>query len=246
MFEVTIDQFRGPLDLMLFLIKEKKLDLFNLDIAELTLQYQNYITSMQQLNLEVASEYLSELAGLIEYKSKKLLPRDKTVLEAAAVEDPKESLVRRLLEYQQFKDITGQLQDRYLLRQQIYGKALSRKEIEDVMPDLLVEGNSYDLIRAMKKVMVRVSLQQPFETKIAARELSVDQRIDMLRRMINRFPASFALEECFADCPDIHLVLITFLAVLDMIRLGELLFTVDGEQIYLIRSTSDDGYNGNY
>ena len=89
-------------------------------------------------------------------------------------------------------------------------------------------------------------LFRSFETKIAARELSVDQRIDMLRRMINRFPASFALEECFADCSDIQLVLITFLAVLDMIRIGELLFTVDGEQIYLIRSTDDDGLYGNY
>ncbi len=246
MFEVTIDQFHGPLDLMLYLIKEKKLDLFNLDIAELTGQYQNYIFSMQQLNLEIASEYLSELAGLIEYKSKKLLPRDKSVLDVQIEEDPKESLVRRLLEYQQFKDITSELQTRYQLRQQVYGKSLSRNEMEDAMPDQLVESSVYDLMRAMKKVMVRVSLQQPFETKIAARELSVDQRIDMLRRMITRFPSSFALEECFADCPDIHLVLITFLAVLDMIRMGELLFTVEGEQIYLIRSATDDGFNGNY
>ncbi|MBV1709805.1 MAG: segregation/condensation protein A [Erysipelothrix sp.] len=246
MFEISIDQFSGPLDLMLFLIKEKKLDLFNLDIAELTMQYQHYITSMQQMNLEIASEYLSELAGLIEYKSKKLLPRDKSMLDADYKEDPKESLVRRLLEYQAFKDITSNLESRYQMRQQFLSKPLSRKEVEDVMPDMLVEGSSYDLIRAMKKVMVRISLQQPFETKIAERELSVDQRIDMLRRMINRFPSSFALEECFADCPDIQLVLITFLAVLDMIRIGELLFTVEGEQIYLIRSTSDDGFNGNY
>jgi segregation and condensation protein A len=246
MFEISIDQFSGPLDLMLFLIKEKKLDLFNLDIAELTMQYQHYITSMQQMNLEIASEYLSELAGLIEYKSKKLLPRDKSMLDADYKEDPKESLVRRLLEYQAFKDITSNLESRYQMRQQFLSKPLSRKEVEDVMPDMLVEGSSYDLIRAMKKVMVRISLQQPFETKIAARELSVDQRIDMLRRMINRFPSSFALEECFADCPDIQLVLITFLAVLDMIRIGELLYTVEGEQIYLIRSTSDDGFNGNY
>ena len=85
MFEITIDQFSGPLDLMLFLIKEKKLDLFNLDISELTSQYQNYITSMHDMNLEIASEYLSELAGLIEYKSKKLLPRDKSQLDRKSV-----------------------------------------------------------------------------------------------------------------------------------------------------------------
>ena len=99
-FKVTIDQFEGPLDLMLHLIKENKLDLFDLDIDVLTGQYLIYLDSMDQLHLEIASEYLVELATLIEYKSKRLLPKDESVLDEDLEEDPKDRLVRRLLEYQ--------------------------------------------------------------------------------------------------------------------------------------------------
>ena len=97
-FKVTIDQFEGPLDLMLHLIKENKLDLFDLDIDVLTGQYLIYLDSMDQLHLEIASEYLVELATLIEYKSKRLLPKDESVLDEDLEEDPKDRLVRRLLE----------------------------------------------------------------------------------------------------------------------------------------------------
>ena len=96
-FKVTIDQFEGPLDLMLHLIKENKLDLFDLDIDVLTGQYLIYLDSMDQLHLEIASEYLVELATLIEYKSKRLLPKDESVLDEDLEEDPKDRLVRRLL-----------------------------------------------------------------------------------------------------------------------------------------------------
>ena len=88
-FKVTIDQFDGPLDLMLHLIKEGELDLFSLDIVKLTDQYLNYIQAMQKLRLDIASEYLVELATLIEYKSKKLLPNDSSDLE----EDIEEKMV---------------------------------------------------------------------------------------------------------------------------------------------------------
>ena len=92
-FKVTIDQFEGPLDLMLHLIKENKLDLFDLDIDVLTGQYLIYLDSMDQLHLEIASEYLVELATLIEYKSKRLLPKDESVLDEDLEEDPKDRLV---------------------------------------------------------------------------------------------------------------------------------------------------------
>ncbi len=98
-FSVTIEKFEGPLDLMLHLIREKELDLFDLDVNILTDQYIAYINSMQEMHLEIASEYLVEMADLIEYKSKKLLPRDDSELADGFEEDPKERLIRRLLEY---------------------------------------------------------------------------------------------------------------------------------------------------
>ena len=102
-FHVSIEQFDGPLDLMLHLVKENKLDLFDLDMDVLASQYIDFIHEMQTLHLEVASEYLEELASLIEYKSRKLLPREKVEVEEEYEEDHREQLVQRLLEYQQYK-----------------------------------------------------------------------------------------------------------------------------------------------
>ena len=104
-FSVTINQFDGPLDLMLHLIHEKELDLMNLDVNELASQYIAYIHSMQRLHLEIAGEYLAQLASLLEYKSRQLLPNSKEELEDHYEQDTREALVRRLLEYRQFKEI---------------------------------------------------------------------------------------------------------------------------------------------
>ena len=157
-FKVTIENFDGPLDLMLHLIKEKELDLFDLDVNELTDQYISYLNAMSDLHLEIASEYLVELAELIEYKSKKLLPRDTSELETE--EDPKDRLVRRLLEYQQFKEVSVQLNALFEERQLLMTKPQSL-EAEQWMKntdDLHYEGNPYELMRAMRKCLMRLQL----------------------------------------------------------------------------------------
>src|SRR5690554_5298898 len=111
MFTVSIDQFEGPLDLMLFLIKDKKLDLFDLDVSVLITQYQAYLNEMKDKQFEIATEYISELAGLIEYKSKKLIPTAKVEFDAESQEEPM-SIVDRLLAYEQAKKISLQLKER--------------------------------------------------------------------------------------------------------------------------------------
>ena len=118
-FTIMIDQFEGPLDLMLHLIKDNKLDLFDLDMNILTDQYLQYLNAMESMHLEVASEYLAELAGLLEYKSKKLLPREKVVSEEEYEEDQREKLVKRLLEYQRYKEVSAQFEQKYEERQLI-------------------------------------------------------------------------------------------------------------------------------
>ena len=110
-FLITLDQFEGPLDLMLHLIKENKLDLFDLDMNVLATQYIDYIHAMQNMHLEVASEYLSELASLIAYKSKKLLPRENVEVEEEYEEDQRDQLVARLLEYQRYKEVSLALKE---------------------------------------------------------------------------------------------------------------------------------------
>ena len=124
-FTVTIDQFEGPLDLMLHLIKENKLDLFDLDMNVLTTQYIEFIHQMKDLHLEIASEYLSELASLIEYKSKKLLPREEVQVEEEYEEDQRTKLVARLVEYQKYKEISEKLRIDYENRQKHFTRPVS-------------------------------------------------------------------------------------------------------------------------
>ena len=141
-FLITLDQFEGPLDLMLHLIKENKLDLFDLDIH-----------AMQNMHLEVASEYLSELASLIAYKSKKLLPRETVEVEEEYEEDQRDQLVARLLEYQRYKEVSLALKEDYEQRQLHFSRPVSSLVEEWKVPvesDTLEAQSPYDLMKAMR------------------------------------------------------------------------------------------------
>lgn len=240
-FKVTIDKFEGPLDLMLHLIKEKELDLFDLDVNILTDQYVAYLNAMSEMHLEVASEYLVELAELIEYKSRKLLPRDNSELEDDYEEDPKDRLVRRLLEYQQFKEISESFGRMYQERQEMLSKPVSSiiDEWANTEPDdTHYEGNPYDLMRAMRKVLMRIQLQKPIETKYTHREISMEDRELEVRAKLDRLPDTFRFESLLDDCKDMPMFIATFLAVLDLARLHTLVFTVDeNDVIWFSRGT---------
>ena len=149
-FLITLDQFEGPLDLMLHLIKENKLDLFDLDMNVLATQYIDYIHAMQNMHLEVASEYLSELASLIAYKSKKLLPRETVEVEEEYEEDQRDQLVARLLEYQRYKEVSLALKEDYEQRQLHFSRPVSSLVEEWKVPvesDTLETQSPYDLMR---------------------------------------------------------------------------------------------------
>ena len=226
-FKVTIENFDGPLDLMLHLIKEKELDLFDLDVNVLTDQYIAYLNAMNELHLEIASEYLVELAELIEYKSKKLLPKDTSELEEE--EDPKERLVRRLLEYQQFKEVSAQLNALFEERQMQMTKPqseLAEKWIKNT-DDMHYEGNPYELMRAMRKCLMRLQLAKPIETRYTAREISMEDRELEIRAKLDTLPKTFQFERLLEDCHDVPMFIATFLAVLDLARQHILNFTVD-------------------
>ena len=237
-FKVTIDQFEGPLDLMLHLIKENKLDLFDLDIDVLTGQYLIYLDSMDQLHLEIASEYLVELATLIEYKSKRLLPKDESVLDEDLEEDPKDRLVRRLLEYQQYKEVSSSFKQLYEDRQKQMTKPLSlvvNEWINDTS-DVHIEGNAYDLVKAMNRCLRRMSFTKPLETKFTKKELSLEERSLQIKARLSSLPMTFSFETLIDDCEDVTSVIVTFLAILDLARLHALTFTTDdNDNIYFAR-----------
>lgn len=230
-FKVTIENFDGPLDLMLHLIKEKELDLFDLDVNVLTDQYIAYLSAMQDMHLEVASEYLVELAELIEYKSKKLLPKDNSELESEYEEDPKERLVRRLLEYQQYKEVSASLNALYEDRQKLISKPISSVVDEWISEtdNTHLDGNPYDLLKAMERCMRRLQLSKPIETKHIKREISMEKRELEVRAKLDKLPKTFHFKELLDDCQDKPMFIVTFLAVLDLARQHLLVFTVDDE-----------------
>lgn len=232
MFTITIEQFEGPLDLMLYLIKDKKLDLFDLDVSKLIDQYAAYLSLMKENQFEIATEYISELAGLIEYKSKKLIPTIKAELDAELEEQPM-SIVDRLLAYEQAKKISLQLKARYEKRLQLLSAPPLQLEEEKTV---IGDHKPHDLYRAFEKVMARLKISQPFEMKTTVKELSVSDRVNQLRKEISLMATTFTLDDLFEASEDLEDMIVTFLAILDMIRLHELSFTVDKDIVYLQRS----------
>ncbi|MEG2544767.1 MAG: segregation/condensation protein A [Longicatena sp.] len=237
-FTITIDQFEGPLDLMLHLIKDNKLDLFDLDMNILTEQYLAYIGAMESMHLEVASEFLSELAGLLEYKSKKLLPREKVMIEEEFEEDQRDRLVQKLLEYQKYKEVSLELEKSYEQRQLLMSKPMSDETQQWLNTTIEGDfvGNPYDLIKAMDKVVRRMALAHPYETKMTVKELSLDERVIQIKKHLRDWVGKMSFEELCNDCTNLHMVIVTFLSVLDLIKHREITFHVDEEEtIWIVK-----------
>lgn len=238
-FTVTIDQFEGPLDLMLHLIKENKLDLFDLDMNVLTTQYIEFIHQMKDLHLEIASEYLSELASLIEYKSKKLLPREEVQVEEEYEEDQRTKLVARLVEYQKYKEIGEKLRIDYENRQKHFTRPVSPLVEQWSIPiesDTLENQSPYELLKAMNRVLQRMILLKPYETKVTIKELSVEERLEQIKERLKDSNDMISFETLCDDCSSLHMVIVTFLSILDLIHQKWLDFTIDSEDhIYVKR-----------
>ena len=153
--DFKINDFEGPLDLLLHLIKEAKMDIMNIEIEEITRQYMEFLDKQEKMNLEVSSEYLVLASELLEIKSRLLLPRNNTP-EEEVEEDPREELINRLLEYQAYKDITKVLQEKELLRRDIYTKIPENihnyvEENHEIHADVTLD----DLVKALQNYYQR-------------------------------------------------------------------------------------------
>ena len=200
-FNVTLDQFSGPLDLMLHLVKDKKLDLFDLQVDVLIDQYILFLDSVEN-KLDIATEYLYELAALVEYKSKKCLPVDPKPLEVGDYEeDTKDQLVRRLIEYQQFKDISQTLNERFLLRQKQLEKPMEKQILEIAEDENIrfVHADQSDLLKAMQKCLLRFNYSHPNQVRITKTEMSIEDRSEQMILMISTLKEPF-----FFAAPPVH------------------------------------------
>lgn len=221
-YALNIDSFQGPLDLLLHLIKESKMDIFDLKIEEITNQYLEYINKMEEMNLNIASSYLVMSAELLEIKSKMLLPRH-TLEEEEEEEDPRDSLVNRLIEYQRYKDLTGEFKNLEFERQKIFTKIPEniRKYVED---NQVINGGEVtldDLIAAFQKFLDRQKQKQPLNTKVTSREITVEHRRRSIKKiLLAKKKVNFM--ELF-DVINREYVVVTFLAVLEMAKEKELI-----------------------
>lgn len=225
--EFKINEFEGPLDLLLHLIKESKMDIMNIEIEKITEQYMQYLDLQEKMNLEVASEYLVLASELIEIKSKLLLPSFKEDEEAEdEVEDPREDLVKRLLEYQAYKEITKILHEKEQIRSMFYTKIPENySNYCDGTVEVKVEYEVEDLVNALKNYLARKKDSKPLNTKVTINEISVSSRRHDIRNILkNKRRVNFF--DLFPIVSKEYIVA-TFLAVLEMAKSKELVIKQD-------------------
>ena len=219
-----INEFEGPLDLLLHLIKENKMDIMNIEIEKITEQYISYLNEQEKMNLEIASEYLVMASELIELKSKLLLPNPKVEKEEGETFDPKEELVNRLLEYQAYKEITKVLKEKEELRKEIYTKSPeSVKNYVDENAKLTTDITLDDLVEAFKKYLERKKESKPLKTKVTTNEISVSSRRLEIKSILKKQPR-VSFFELFPVLNKEYIV-VTFLAILEMSKDKELIIT---------------------
>ena len=219
-YKVKIDAFEGPLDLLLHLVKESKVDIWDIKIVDITDQYLDYIKSMQDLNLDVASEYLVMASELIEMKSKMLLPREQND-EEIEEEDPREVLIQRLVEYQRYKDMTKNFKEMESLRHEFYTKA--PENLKEYVEENTVISNDItldDLMLAFEKFLERKQAEKPLSTTVTKKEITVAERRKSIHNILKEKKKAnfFELFEVI-NKPN---VVVTFLAILEMAKKKEL------------------------
>ena len=215
-YPVRLQNFEGPLDLLLHLIKKHQLDIYDIPIALITQQYLEYIDLMQELDLDVAGEFLVMAATLIHIKSRTLLPRPDPTQEDPE-EDPREALVRRLLEHQKFKAAAELLHERETLRSAQWTRPDGPiAEIAGEAPEPEIEVDLFSLITAFRAVVERAK-QRP-KMFLPSEQIPIEDRIEQLMAKLSETEAC-GFEELFGDVSGRGDLIVTFLALLEMIRL---------------------------
>jgi segregation and condensation protein A len=217
-YRVKLESFEGPLDLLLHLIRTNEMNIYDIPVAAITDQYLRYIELMQELNLDVAGEFLVMASTLIHIKSRMLLPRPDPSQEEADEQDPREALVRRLLEHQKYKAAAELLHERETWRSAQWMRPDSRVADaagDEYEPELEVD--LFSLLAAFKSVLERASRRPPMV--LPPEQISLEGRIEQLLGRLSETQAC-GFEELFSDGDGSRAFLIvTFLAILEMIRL---------------------------
>lgn len=221
-YEVKINEFEGPLDLLLHLIKKSNIEIYDINLEEITMQYLDYIKEMEELNLDIASEYLVMAAELIEIKSRALLPK-KEVIESEYEEDPKQDLINRLVEYKKYKEVTNSFIELASIRSEIYTKLpsnydeyLEGKKIKNT-DNITID----DLIYAFNQFLSRKELEKPLKTTVTTKEISVKEIIVKVRNILKE-KAEVNLFDLIEEKNKTYFVSL-FLSILEMLKNNEII-----------------------
>ena len=231
-FRIQLPNFEGPLDLLLHLIRKHELDILDLPISFITDKYVEYLGLMETLNLDVASEYLVMAATLAHIKSKMLLPRppeDQDDVEADEL-DPRAELIRRLLEYQKYKNVAADLSERAIAGRDVFSRGTPPPTAEG--PAELAEVSVFKLLDALQRIANRVNATISLE--VDAERMSIQERISALVDLL-RERRRCRFDELFEDVSTSYDLVVTFLALLEMakMRLASIYQTDHEEPIYL-------------
>lgn len=244
-YGVKLEVFEGPLDLLLFLIRKDEIDIYDIPIADVTRQFMEFVEMMGTLHLEQAGDFLVMAATLMKIKSRMLLPADPDGDEEE--EDPREELVRRLLEYQQFKEVAGWLQDKQdSHRDSFYrGAALDTGEIDESEQDPLAAFGSaslFDLMAAFRKALAAAPKADYHE--IHQLEVTTEERMEAVRNILEeRHRVQFS--DLVAGLPRIVLI-VTFIALLELMKTGQALARQSASEgeIWVYRRNEDQSEPG--
>lgn len=229
---VYLDGFEGPLDLLLHLIKELKMDIFDIPMKEITEQYFHYLHTLQELKLDIAAEYLLMAATLLEIKSRMLLPKKELEIEEEFYEegeDPREELVNQLLEYKQIQEAAKTLKEMEMERGQFFTKpATNLENYQQAIPLMPGEVSTDDLLNALRKMQQKLLRKKPLQARVNQEEISVEQ---VMNRILDRFSkldensnGKIPFEDFF-DLPERPQIVNTFLAMLELAKERKIFFT---------------------
>lgn len=223
-YEFKINDFEGPLDLLLHLIKKENINIFDIKIEDIINQYLLFIEKMKDENLDITSEYLVMAAELIELKSKMLLPNKTEEIEEE-IEEETNSLINRLLEYDKYKNMTNEFRELESIRNQIYTREseelLNYSNNDDIDYGIDLD----DLVNAFKKFLEYKESTKPLNTKIEKKEYSVFERCEEIRNKI-KSKGILKFEELFEKATKEYIV-VTFLAILSMAKKQEISINQD-------------------
>ena len=219
-YKVKLEIFEGPLDLLLYLIKRDEIDIYEISIERITRQYLEYLQAFKELNLDIAGEFVVMAANLIYLKSRSLLPVDQQPPDEEADEDdPRWDLIRQLIEYKKFKEAAAQLHTRALEQERIFTRDSGATTTTADAPLRLAEVGIFQLIHAFQDVIKRVEARENLQ-EMFGEHFTVSDKIDIILKRVAD-GASVRFTELFGDLASRVEIVVTFLALLELIRLKQ-------------------------